>query len=210
MNRNNSQLKNILFDFDGVILDSMKIKGDGFKELFKEYDKELVSKLEKFHYENGGISRFEKIRYFYNDILGQEVSKEKVLELSYKFSKIIEKKLYSRENLIKDTIEFIEKNYKRFNFHIVSGAEHDELNKLCNFFGISKYFISINGSPTTKELLVENVISKYSYKKEETALIGDSINDYNAATKNSIKFYGYNNDELKKYDYIYSFDELDV
>ena len=36
-------IKNILWDFDGVILDSMKIKGDGFKELFK---KELT-KLKK-------------------------------------------------------------------------------------------------------------------------------------------------------------------
>jgi len=186
-------MKNILFDFDGVILDSMKIKGDGFKELFKEYDEELVSKLEKFHYENGGVSRFEKIRYFYNEILRQEVSEEKVLELADKFSKIIEKKLYNNENLIEETVEFIEKNHKRFNLHIVSGAEHNELNKLCNFFGISKYFISINGSPTAKEILVKNIISKYNYKKEETVLIGDSINDYNAAIKNGIEFYGYNN-----------------
>jgi len=195
-------MKNILFDFDGVILDSMKIKGDGFKELFKEYDEELVSKLEKFHYENGGVSRFEKIRYFYNEILRQEVSEEKVLELADKFSKIIEKKLYNNENLIEETIEFIEKNHKKFNLHIVSGAEHNELNKLCNFFGISKYFISINGSPTAKEILVKNIISKYNYKKEETVLIGDSINDYNAAIKNGIEFYGYNNDELKKFKYM--------
>lgn len=195
-------MKNILFDFDGVILDSMKIKGDGFKELFKEYDEELVSKLEKFHYENGGVSRFEKIRYFYNEILRQEVSEEKVLELADKFSKIIEKKLYNNENLIEETIEFIEKNHKKFNLHIVSGAEHNELNKLCNFFGISKYFISINGSPTVKEILVKNIISKYNYKKEETVLIGDSINDYNAAIKNGIEFYGYNNDELKKFKYM--------
>ena len=195
-------MKNILFDFDGVILDSMKIKGDGFKELFKEYDEELVSKLEKFHYENGGVSRFEKIKYFYNEILRQEVSEEKVLELADKFSKIIEKKLYNNENLIEETIEFIEKNHKKFNLHIVSGAEHNELNKLCNFFGISKYFISINGSPTAKEILVKNIISKYNYKKEETVLIGDSINDYNAAIKNGIEFYGYNNDELKKFKYM--------
>ena len=53
-------IKNILWDFDGVILNSMKIKGDGFVELFQDYDKKLINQLEKYHYNNGGISRFEK------------------------------------------------------------------------------------------------------------------------------------------------------
>ena len=31
-------IKTVLWDFDGVILDSMKIKGEGFVSLFKEFD----------------------------------------------------------------------------------------------------------------------------------------------------------------------------
>ncbi len=50
-------IKNILWDFDGVILNSMKIKGDGFIELFKEYDEMYLNKLEQYHYDNGGVSR---------------------------------------------------------------------------------------------------------------------------------------------------------
>ena len=38
-------IKNILFDFDGVILDSMKIKGDGFVELFQDYEKNDIGKI---------------------------------------------------------------------------------------------------------------------------------------------------------------------
>ena len=35
-------IKNILFDFDGVILDSMPVRDFGFREIFKEFDKELL------------------------------------------------------------------------------------------------------------------------------------------------------------------------
>jgi len=203
----NSQFSTILWDFDGVIFDSMKIKGDGFVELFQEYDTKLVNQLEEFHYSHGGVSRFEKIKYFYNKILKKDLAEEENLRLADKFANIIGKKIFDKENLIQDSLLFIEKNYKKYNFHIVSGAEDEELNSLCKYLEIDRYFISINGSPTKKDVLVKNVIEKYNYNKNETILIGDAITDYDVTVKNGIKFYGYNNLELKKYkNYIDSFE----
>jgi len=193
-------IKNILWDFDGVILDSMKIKGDGFTELFKEYDQKDIKKLEEYHYANGGVSRFEKIRYFFNTILEEFISEDNILQLSDDFATIIEKKLYNNTNLIDDSLEFIKKNYANYNFHVVSGAEDNELNKICKYLGLNKYFLSINGSPTKKDILVKDILDKYNYKQESTILIGDSINDYIAADVNKIVFYGYNNLSLMKYD----------
>ncbi len=202
-------IKSILWDFDGVILDSMKIKGDGFIELFKGYDEDSIKQIKKYHYDNGGVSRFDKIKYFYQEILNENILEDKVLELANKFSKIIEIKLYDESNLIEETVNFIKENYQKYNFHIVSGAEHNELNSLCDSFEISQYFISINGSPTKKDILVKNVIEQYKYNKEEMILIGDAMTDYNASKKNGIKFYGYNNLELKKSgNYIDNFQEL--
>lgn len=199
-------IKTILWDFDGVILDSMKIKGDGFVELFKEYDENSIKQIEKYHYNNGGVSRFDKIKNFYHEILNENISEDKVLELADKFAKIIEIKLYDKDNLIEETVTFIKENYKKYNFHIVSGAEHNELNKLCDSFDITHYFISIDGSPTKKEILVKNVIEKYNYNKKEIILIGDAMTDYNASMQNGIEFYGYNNAELKKFNYINCFE----
>jgi len=199
-------IKNILFDFDGVILDSMKIKGDGFVELFKGYDEKYLKKLEKYHYENGGVSRFDKIRYFYDEILKQDISKDGIISLANKFAIIINKKLFDRDNLIVDSVDFIKKNYKKYNFHIVSGAEHNELNELCRYFEIEKYFLTIEGSPTKKDILIKDILVKYNYKKAETILIGDAMTDYNASVKNDIDFCGYNNLELQKFNYIESFD----
>lgn len=198
-------IRNILFDFDGVILDSMKIKGDGFVELLKEYPESARRELEKYHYANGGVSRFAKIRYFFNQILHQKISETEVEYLSDCFGKIIAEKLFASENLISDTVDFIKKNYVNYNFHIVSGAEHQELNHLCKYFNLTQYFKSIEGSPTKKEVLIYNIMLTYKYHHHETALIGDSENDSKAAKSNNIIFYGYNNDYLRKYNYIDEF-----
>lgn len=204
-------IKNILWDFDGVILDSMKIKGDGFLELFKEYESNKVKLLEEYHYKHGGVSRFAKVKYFFNEILDQEISEDRVIELSQEFGNIIEKKLYNQENLIKETLDYIQQNHTKYNFHIVSGAEHNELNALCEFFNLSNYFITIKGSPTKKDILVKNIMDEFNCEPKETVLIGDAITDYNAAVINKIEFYGYNNSNLKKYNnYIESFKEFSL
>lgn len=197
------QIKTIFWDFDGVILDSMPIRDYGFAKIFEEFDKELVDKLLEYHTLNGGLSRYVKIRYFYNILLKKDVSDEKVQELADKFSIIMKTELTNKKYLIKETVEFIKANYQNYNFHIVSGSDGKELNYLCKELGLSKYFKTIEGSPTPKNDLVKNILEKYKYDPKECILIGDSINDYEAANVNNMKFYGYNNEELKdKDDYI--------
>lgn len=201
-------IKTIFWDFDGVILDSMPIRDYGFAKIFEEFDKELVDKLLEYHTLNGGLSRYVKIRYFYNILLGVEVSYEKVQELADKFSNIMKSELTNKKYLIKETVDFIEKNYQNYNFHIVSGSDEKELNYLCKELDLTQYFKTIEGSPTPKNDLVKNILEKYKYDPKEAILIGDSINDFDAANVNGIKFYGYNNIDLKdKGEYIESFKE---
>ena len=199
-------IKTILWDFDGVILDSMKVRDLGFEKIFKEFDKNLVKKLLIYHRENGGLSRYVKIRFFFEELLNQSVSDEKVLSYAKEFSELMREELTNPEYLKKEVVEFIESNYNKYNFHIVSGSDQDELRFLCSELKIRKYFKSINGSPTHKNILVQNLLIANDYKKEESCLIGDSINDYEAAKYNGINFYGYNNKSLSIYGkYIYSF-----
>lgn len=191
-------IKNILWDFDGVILGSLPVREYGFRKIFEKFENQLIDKLIEYHNYNGGLSRFHKIKYFYNELLGKEISEEKIQEYASQFTKIMKRKLIEPNYLIQDSIEFIQQNYKSYNFHIVSGSEHDELNYLCLKLGINDYFLSINGSPTPKNILVKNLLEDALYKKKETILIGDSINDYEAAFTNNINFYGYKNLKLKQ------------
>lgn len=203
-------INTILWDFDGVILDSMAVRDWGFNEIFKEFKKEQVSKLLQFHRDNGGLSRYVKIRYFYEEILGESITEEKVFNYAEHFSVLMKQQLTKPENLIIDAVTFIKENYKKYNFHIVSGSDQEELRFLCKELGLDSFFISIHGSPTPKKQLVANLLAQYKYEKEKTCLIGDSINDYEACDVNNIVFYGYNNIDLKPINnnYIYSFNDF--
>jgi len=191
-------IKNILWDFDGVILDSMPIRDYGFRKIFESYTEELVEEFIKYHRLNGGLSRFHKIKYFYNTLLSKDISKEQIQEYADKFTIIMKEQLINKKYLIQDSVDFIKSNHKNYNFHIVSGSEHHELNYLCEKLDLAECFLSINGSPTPKNDLVKNLLEQEQYNKEETILIGDSINDYDAAIINGISFYGFNNEELRE------------
>ncbi|MBY5949932.1 HAD hydrolase-like protein [Algoriphagus marincola] len=206
------KITSIFWDFDGVILDSMNVRDWGFREIFKDFRKSQIEEIIQYHRINGGLSRYVKIRYFYEKILGQAITEEKVLEYANKFSELMKMELIKKENLIQDTISFIEVNYHNYNFHIVSGSDQNELRYLCSELGLSKYFVSIHGSPTPKFNLVETLMRSYKYEERESILIGDSLNDFEAAKMNKISFYGYNNLDLMSVGngYIESFEHLNL
>ena len=190
-------IKQILFDFDGVIIDSMPIKSAGFRKIFNDFDPNLVNKLIEYHNINGGLSRYVKIKYFFEELLSTSIEETDILRYADAFSQIVKKELSNKDYLISDVINFLQNNQGKYTFHIVSGADEMELKYLCEVLGISQYFKSIHGSPTHKNDLVKQVLKENHYNRTETILIGDSINDHEAAEVNGIGFYGYNNPDLK-------------
>ncbi|MDX4038258.1 HAD family hydrolase, partial [Aliarcobacter skirrowii] len=192
-------IKNIIFDFDGVILDSVPTKTEGFKKLFQNFSTDAVNKLVLYHELNGGKSRYVKIKYFFNELLHKNISEQEILEYANKYSEITKEELTNPKYIIEDTLNFIKRNHKKYEMHIASGADEEDLKYICGKLDLNKYFLSINGSPLTKSKVVKNILKSNNYKEKETILIGDSINDYEASKENDIEFYGYNNLELKKF-----------
>jgi phosphoglycolate phosphatase-like HAD superfamily hydrolase len=190
-------MKTILWDFDGVILNSNKVRDWGFEQIFSDFDTDLVNRLLVFHKKNGGLSRYVKIRYFFEKLLNESVTEKKIQEYANKFSVLMRTELINPDNLISETVSFIQANSMKYNFHIVSGSDQNELRFLCEELKIKHHFLSIHGSPTPKIELVKILMEKHNYEVKETCLIGDSVNDYDAANENNIQFYGYNNEALK-------------
>lgn len=190
-------IKTIFWDFDGVIMDSMPVRDQGFEEVLKEFPKNQVNQLLAYHKANGGLSRYVKFRYFIEEIRKEEVNDEKVKELAANFSVIMLEKLKNPEFLIRQTVDFINSNHENYNMYVVSGSDQSELREICEAIKINQYFNGIYGSPTPKNNLVEDLIANENIKPSESILIGDSINDYEAAKVNDIAFYGFNNSELK-------------
>jgi HAD superfamily hydrolase (TIGR01549 family) len=193
---NFSKYKTILWDFDGVLMDSMPVRDRGFELVLHDYPAEHVRQLMVYHRQNGGLSRYVKFRYFFEEIRKEAITEEMMQDLTKKFSEIMRYHLTDTALLIDDSLAFVKRYYSHYNMHIVSGSDGNELNYLCAELGISRYFKSIHGSPTPKTQLVKAVIEHTNIS--ECVLIGDSINDQEAAAANRIDFIGYNNDQLRK------------
>ena len=192
-----SDFEVILWDFDGVIIDSNLVREFGFREVLKEFDPEQVEQLIDFHNANGGWSRYVKFRYFYEEILKLPISEGQVQELANRFSSIMVESLPNPELLIDETIRFIQEMHsKGKQMHIVSGSDGDELRSLCEELGLSKYFLSINGSPIPKPALVKSIVENGNVSATNYCLIGDAVNDFEAAIRNNVRFFGYNNTDL--------------
>jgi phosphoglycolate phosphatase-like HAD superfamily hydrolase len=187
-----SKIKTMFWDFDGVLMNSNEIRDKGFQETLKDYPATEVNQLMRFHRKNGGLSRYVKFRYFFEKIRKESISEEQVHTWANKFSEIMIKSLIDRDLLIEESIGFVKENHKNYQMHIVSGSDGQELRKICKGIEIDQYFKSIHGSPTPKKELVAELLIKHKYDVNSCLLIGDSINDKEAALENNIFFKGFN------------------
>lgn len=174
---------NIIFDFDGVIINSHKIKTLAFYNVFKSYGKNKAIKAKKFHLENIGKSRYLKFKFILKNILKLKVTKEKMISLDEKFDSFINKKihkLFPSYHLIK----FLKYKKNFVNFYISTGTPQIKIIKLLKKKKIFKYFKKVYGSPRSKMQHI-NIVKK---NKKKTIFIGDSFEDYKAAKNSNILF----------------------
>ena len=86
-----------IFDCDGVILNSNKIKTKAFYDTAKVFGDKSALALKDYHVLNGGISRYEKFRYLFNNILCRPVETKQIEKLLLNFSNEVKKALLTCE-----------------------------------------------------------------------------------------------------------------
>lgn len=196
-------IKIIFWDFDGVLMDSNSVRDIGFERVLADFPQDQVAKLMTFHQANGGLSRYVKFRYFFEEIRKEIVSEEEILIWAERFSLIMKELLVNPKLLIEETLRFVKENQGKYIMHITSGSDQDELRFLCKRMNIDHFFTSIHGSPKPKKVWVQELIHLHNYNKKECVLIGDSLNDWEAAKSSDIHFLAYNNYVLEKYNTIH-------
>ena len=180
-------IKTIIFDFDGVILDSNHVKEEAFAKIYNEYGNAIRNKVVKYHRNNLGISRYNKFKFIHENYLKKKINNKNLENLSFKFSEIVFNKIIS-VNFIPGSYKFISNNLHNYDLHISSATPLRELIKICKKKKISSYFKSINGYPQTKKEHIKFIIEKNNLGIKEIVYIGDSINDLDAAKCFNINF----------------------
>src|SRR5262245_13779030 len=116
----------VVFDFDGVILDSVGIKTKAFSELVAEHGAAAQKKMVDYHVAHGGISRFEKFKWFYREVLKEPLSPEKEKELGERFNALVEKAV-TEAAFVPGAREFLERKKGWRPFYVASGTPEGEL-----------------------------------------------------------------------------------
>ena len=176
----------MIFDFDGVLLESAEIKTEAFRQLFSGYP-DKADEIVKYHKMNMGISRYVKFHYFYEKILGKELSRDKETELGKKFSQIVMKKIENAP-FVSGTIDFLDAHYKKIPLFIASGTPHEELYYIIKKQGISHYFKEIHGTPRKKPEIIVDILSRYSWSASNVIFVGDAESDLKAAEESGVCF----------------------
>ena len=181
-------LKNIIFDFDGVILDSLDCKTDAFYQIYLPYGKKIAKKVKDYHLLNGGVSRFEKFKTWHKEYLDIDLSEKEIKNLADRFSALVFEKVVDSDP-IPGAFEFIKRFSKELNFYIISGTPDSEIKKICNAIGISDCFKEILGSPKDKKDWCSYLRAKNeNIMSSNTIFLGDALSDYEAAKENGFYF----------------------
>jgi len=178
----------LLFDFDGVILDSNHVKTNSFKKLFLSMGKKKVDNFINFHIENQGMSRYEKFKYFYKNILFKNISNNELDSLSEKFTKIIFQEIIKCDFIPGIKRFLLNEHIKYKNKFIVSATPQYEIRMIIKKLKIDDMFNECFGSPKNKIEILNDLFQQYNFKSEECLFYGDSINDYYASKHHKIEF----------------------
>jgi len=180
--------KAIIFDWDGVVTDSVGVKTEAYAQMFSKYGAEVERRVAEYHLAHGGVSRFEKFRYFHKELLGEEINEEKVQELSKEFSKLVLQKVIDSP-FVKGAVEAIHKAYDQdLMLFVISGTPTEEMKLIANKKGLSDCFKEILGSPTKKDVWTKYLLEKYNLKPKEVLFFGDAEEDRLAAEVNGVDF----------------------
>ncbi|MCD6390773.1 MAG: HAD family hydrolase [Dehalococcoidia bacterium] len=174
-------IRAVIFDVDGVIIESAEIKTKAFEILFSDYPDKLPE-IVSYHQKHAGISRYVKFRYFYEKILRKKLSQQEEAELGERFSKIVLTQVLEAP-LVPGAIEFLTQNKNRYSLFVASGTPEDELQNILTRRQLSQFFLEAHGSPKSKAAIIDDILDRYKFQGKEVVFIGDAESDRAAAEK---------------------------
>ncbi|MDO8571548.1 MAG: HAD hydrolase-like protein [bacterium] len=178
----------IVLDFDGSIVESVGIKDKAFESLFREYPEQL-SDIMEYHRSHNATIRYEKFKYITEEILHQSYSEIIDRKLSEEFSRFIFEKIVACP-YVSGAKEFLEYFYGTLPLYLISMTPEEELASILQARHLSMYFKKIYAYPWKKKDGIQNILHNERCSPEQLVFIGDTLEDYQAASECGAHFIG--------------------
>jgi beta-phosphoglucomutase-like phosphatase (HAD superfamily) len=180
----------IIFDLDGVILDSVGLKTDLF---LRCYGDELTEKHKTYirahQARHGGVGRGEKFEHFEFALFGRQPTPENVARLTRMYGDFLAEEIDDCSYL-PGAEAFISAVAKELPLHLVSGTLHEDLVRILNDRNLMQYFVSVIGSPTRKLDAFRAIVAQENYDPMNVVAIGDAATEFDAANVLGMQFVG--------------------
>ncbi|MGP5713387.1 HAD hydrolase-like protein [Vreelandella alkaliphila] len=175
-----------VFDCDGVLLDSNRVKTEAFYHAALPYGEPAALAFTEYHKANGGISRQKKFEYFFLNILNlSELPEDKYQKALNDYGKLTAEGLVRCE-VLPGVLEFLTSLPAQAKKFVVSGGAQDEVRWVLEAKGLATFFDGIYGNPVDKLTLVKNLDLKDS--DYPGIFFGDARYDHEVAKANGLDF----------------------
>jgi phosphoglycolate phosphatase-like HAD superfamily hydrolase len=180
-------IRAVVFDCDGVILESTDIKTEAFRALFEADQPDRIPEILDYHVRHMGISRHLKLRHICTEILGETCTARREARLAAEFSRLVFARVLQCP-IVPGTREFLRGARDRYRCFVASGTPHEELELILRRRRLLGYFERTWGSPAKKPDVLRQVLRRGPFRKGEVAFVGDAESDWRAAKESGVRF----------------------
>ncbi|MCB2099943.1 MAG: HAD family hydrolase [Rhodobacterales bacterium] len=179
----------IFFDFDGVLVESIAIKHNAFRNVYHPHGEEIVQRVMAYHKIHEGISRLDKIQHCHREYLGIELTPDELAALGRIYTDTVEEAVVVCP-AVPGSMDMLEHHSGRIPLFVVSGTPQPELRRIADRRGLTDYFTSVRGSPPRKEPIIEELLDAHGLERSECLFLGDATTDSDAAATCGLRFIG--------------------
>jgi phosphoglycolate phosphatase-like HAD superfamily hydrolase len=179
-------LRAIVFDFDGVILESANIKTEAFLELYAAHPEKLPA-IRDYHIANAGISRYIKFEHIQRNILGLPYTEEDKKRVSAEFERLTRERIFRCAQV--PGAEALLLGLRGRALRIVgSGTPQAELELIVATRKMGNWFEELWGTPRLKPGILRDVMARHNLSPRQVLMVGDGMSDYDAACETGTRF----------------------
>lgn len=194
-----SDYKVLIFDCDGVIFDTNKLKISAFKKILKNYEQPYIDDFLSYFSGNFGRSRYIHVKHFIENILKIPFDDQLYNQILADYG-LECRLLYDKAEICVGVRELLKITKNKIKY-IASGSDQAELIDVFNRRELEHHFSSIMGSPRSKNDLVKDICN--IHENDKILMIGDAKADLIAAKLSEIDFlyvsrYSMDNKNMKK------------
>ena len=183
-----------IFDFDGVLVDSVEVKTRAFAKLYEPYGKRIVDLVIEHHRNNGGMNRFDKFRYYHSEFLERPLNDQGVMDLAEAFSRIVIDEVIASPEIPGARI-FLKECSPAIPCFINSATPENELREIVFQRKLTPFITDIFGAPRSKTDNMGIILNQYNLDNKRCLFFGDALSDYKAAIAHDVEFVGIVPDE---------------